>query len=99
VSLVLLITTRIIRIIFTIPVFAIISFLGVAFNDAAIYLKPIDDFYEAFALACFFLLLCQFIRETAEEREEYFTTSGTRAKYTVCTAIICYQIPKVLNCI
>jgi len=74
---------RVIRIIFTIPVFAIMAFLSVAFNDAAIYIKPIEDLYEAFALAGFFLLLCAFVEESDEERQTYFTTSGTTQPYLV----------------
>jgi hypothetical protein len=74
---------RVIRIIFVIPVFAVIAFLSVASNDAAIYLKPIEDLYEAFALACFFLLLCAFVQESDEERQSFFTSSGTTKQYLV----------------
>jgi len=74
---------RIIRIIFVIPVFAVVAFLSVASNNAAIYLKPIEDLYEAFALACFFLLLCAFVQESDEERQSFFTSSGTTKQYLV----------------
>jgi len=74
---------RVIRIIFTIPVFAIVAFLSVVFNDAAIYLKPIEDLYEAFALAGFFLLLCTFVEKSDEARQTYFSTSGTTKHYIV----------------
>jgi len=54
-----------------IPVFTACSLLSVAFNDAALYIKPIDDLYEAFALASFFLLLCAFVEENDVERQAF----------------------------
>lgn len=78
-----LIMHRVIRIIFVIPVFAVVSFLSVAFNDAAVYLKPIEDLYEAFALAGFFLLLCAFVQESDEERQRFIAMSGTTNQYLV----------------
>ncbi|PMD33849.1 DUF300-domain-containing protein [Hyaloscypha variabilis F] len=86
---------QVIRIIFTIPVFAIMAFLSVAFNDAAIYIKPIEDLYEAFALAGFFLLLCAFVEESDEERQTYFTTSGTTQPYLAAT-VGAFQFPVVM---
>jgi hypothetical protein len=82
---------RVIRIIFTIPVFAIVAFISVAFNDAAIYLKPIEDLYEALALAGFFLLLCAFVQESDEERQTYFMTSGTTKQYLVRSFYLKYS--------
>jgi Organic solute transporter Ostalpha len=70
-------------VIFTIPVFAVVSFLSVAFNDAAIYLKPVAGLYEAFALAGFFILLCAFVQEDDNEREFFFQSSGTTKHYLV----------------
>jgi len=49
--------------IFIIPVFAVMSFLSIAFNDAAIYIEPLESLYESFALSAFFLLLLAFIAE------------------------------------
>lgn len=74
---------RIIRIIFIIPVFAVMSFLSVVFNNASIYLKPLETLYESFALSSFFLLLLAFIQEDDEERQAFFETSGTVAAYRV----------------
>ncbi|KAK0122058.1 hypothetical protein ONS95_010322 [Cadophora gregata] len=76
---------QIIRIVFMIPVFALCSFLSVVANDAALYVKPIDDLYEAFALATFFLLLCAFVEENDVERQAFFTASGTMKQYTAAT--------------
>ncbi|MAD87958.1 MAG: hypothetical protein CL912_33775 [Deltaproteobacteria bacterium] len=67
-----------------IPVFTACSLLSVAFNDAALYIKPIDDLYEAFALASFFLLLCAFVEENDVERQAFFTASGTTKHFMVC---------------
>ena len=69
--------------IFIIPVFAVMSFLSIAFNDAAIYIEPLESLYESFALSAFFLLLLAFIAENDDERQEYFGASGTNAAYKV----------------
>jgi hypothetical protein len=66
-----------------VPVFAIVAFLSVAFYDAAIYIKPIEDFFEAIALVSFFLLLCEYVRENEEEREAFLTSSGSTKQYKV----------------
>ena len=77
------ILNRIIRIIFMIPVFAIFTFLSVAFNDADVYLKPVTWVYEGFALACFFLLLCAFVHENEEERHTVLTAIGAMKSHGV----------------
>jgi hypothetical protein len=69
--------------IFIIPVFAVVSFLSLTFNGAAIYLDPLETLYESFALSAFFLLLLAFIREGDEERQEFFESSGMTAEYSV----------------
>jgi Organic solute transporter Ostalpha len=88
-----LIRHRVIRITFVIPVFAAIAFLSIVFNDAAIYLKPIEDLYEAFTLASFFLLLCAFVQESDEERQIYFTTSGTAKQHLVLKPQVHVSVP------
>lgn len=88
-------SNSIIRIIFMIPVFAIISFVSVIWYDGADWLKPIEDVYEAFALASFFLLLCAFVQEDDNERQAFFHTSGTMKQYTAAT-IGCFQFPVVM---
>lgn len=84
---------RVIRIIFVIPIFAIVALLSIAFNDAAIYLKPIEDLYEAVALASFFLLLCAFVQECDEERQTFFASSGTTKHYLVLAWIDAFICP------
>lgn len=63
---------KILRIIFLIPVFAILYFLAGAFLDAAIYIQPWADFYESIALASYFLLLVQFLVPVPERRDTFF---------------------------
>jgi hypothetical protein len=74
---------RIIRIIFIIPVFAITSFLSVAFNNTSIYLAPLQTLYESFALSAFFFLLLAYVQEDDDEREAFFEASGLVAAYRV----------------
>lgn len=63
---------KILRIIALVPVFAIVYLLAGAFLDAAVYLQPWADFYEAIALASYFVLLVQFLEPVAHRRELYF---------------------------
>ena len=65
-------TNRILRIIALIPAYAIISFLSVAFPNAATYLEPWTDVYESAALASFFLLLLIYLVPVPEKQEAYF---------------------------
>ena len=71
------------RIIFMVPVFSVVTFLSVAFYDTAIYIKPVEDFYEAIALAGFFLLLCEFVQENEEDRQAFLASSGSTKQHTV----------------
>jgi hypothetical protein len=87
-----LILARIIRMIFIIPVFAVLSFLSIAFNDAAIYIVPLEALYESFALSAFFLLLLAFIQESDEERQAFFESSGTTAAYRVSSLTSIYPL-------
>jgi hypothetical protein len=66
-----------------VPVFSLVSFLSVAFYDTAIYIKPVEDLYEAIALASFFLLLCEFVQENEDDRQAFLASSGSIKQYTV----------------
>lgn len=77
-----------------IPIFAAISFLSVAFPDASTYLHPISGFYEAIALASFFLLLCAFVDEDDNGRQAFFHSTGTQKQHISAT-IGAYQFPVV----
>ena len=50
---------HIIRILFMIPVYSIVSFLSYMFYRKAVYFEVLRDCYEAFAISSFFSLLCQ----------------------------------------
>ena len=58
------------------PAFASIYFLIGAFLSIAIYLQPWADFYEAIALASYFLLLVTFLEPVPEHREAFFDSLG-----------------------
>lgn len=75
---------RIIRITFTIPVFAVLSFLTILLESRAPYLTPLTDLYEAWALAGFYLLLCAYISGDDEERENVLHDNGKQGVYNVC---------------
>jgi hypothetical protein len=84
---------QIIRVIFTIPVFAIVSFLSVVADDAAIYLNPIKNVYEAFAFASLFMLLAEFVHEDDYARESLFAKKG---KNYTAMIIGVFQFPAVM---
>ena len=66
---------QIVRLIFTPVVFAVFNLLGIAFYHASIYITPIADLYEAFALASFFLLLVNYVVPDATQQEAFFAVT------------------------
>lgn len=67
-----------------VPVFSLVTFLSVAFNGSAIYIKTIEDVYEGIAFSSFFLLLCEFIQENEEDRQAFLASSGSMKQHKVC---------------
>lgn len=63
---------QIIRIIFMIPVYSVVSFLSYLFYRKAIYFEVLRDCYEAFAISSFFALLCHYIAPNLHEQKDYF---------------------------
>jgi len=55
-----------------IPIYSIISFVSYWDFYHAIYWETLRDCYEAFAIASFFTLLCNYIEPTLHEQKEYF---------------------------
>lgn len=53
--------SSIIRILFMIPVYTICCTLSINFYRQNVYLGAVYEFYESLVLACFFLLLCNFL--------------------------------------
>ncbi|KAH8669499.1 organic solute transporter Ostalpha-domain-containing protein [Tricladium varicosporioides] len=86
---------QVIRIIFIIPVFAVVAFLSIAFYSAEVYLKPVEDLYEAFALSAFFYLLCAFVQENDDERQAFLISSGAIKQHTAASIAV-LQFPVVM---
>ena len=64
----------IIRILLMIPIYSFVSFLSYVFYTKAIYFEVLRNCYEAFALASFFTLLCNYIAPNLHDQKEYFRT-------------------------
>lgn len=69
---------HIIRILFMIPVYAVVSFLSFLYYPHAIYFQVIRDCYEAFAIASFFTLLCHYLAPSLHDQKEYFRSQKPR---------------------
>uniref|UniRef100_A0A8H7KD61 Uncharacterized protein n=1 Tax=Bionectria ochroleuca TaxID=29856 RepID=A0A8H7KD61_BIOOC len=57
-----------------ITTYALVSFFSVAFPGASVYMHPWLDVIEGTALGSFFLLLCDYISPSQEQREIFFAT-------------------------
>src|SRR4051794_5754750 len=62
----------IIRILFMIPIYALISAMSYIFYHLDVYLEVVRDCYEAIALASFFTLLCHYTAPTLHDQKERF---------------------------
>ena len=92
------------------PTYALFSFLSVCFPAARVYLEPWLDVFQAWALANFFLLLCDFVSQSEQEREMFFANlsvgkmAGTPSDakvgwYKVCTTVThCNQCFPWVHC-
>lgn len=63
---------HIIRILFMVPVYALVSFLSIVFYRHSVYYDVLRDCYEAFAIASFFSLMCAFLAPDLRQQKEYF---------------------------
>lgn len=61
-----------IRILLMIPIYSTVSFLSYWFYKHAIYFDVLRDCYEAFAIASFFTLVCNYIAPNLHDQKEYF---------------------------
>lgn len=86
--------TRIIRIIFMIPVFATISFLCIHFEEASAYISPVNELYEAFAFAAFFQLLYTYVLEETHARS--FSEQASQLPPIRKTAVQIFQFPAIM---
>jgi len=57
-----------------IPVYAVSALLSFMFYWHAIYFQVISDCYEAFAIASFFALLCNYTAPNLHDQKDYFRT-------------------------
>lgn len=63
---------HVIRILFMVPIYAVVSFLSYKYYRHTIYFEVIRDCYEAFAIASFFALLCHYIGPDLRNQKDYF---------------------------
>ncbi|KAJ6110035.1 hypothetical protein N7486_002270 [Penicillium sp. IBT 16267x] len=63
---------HIIRILFMVPIYSIISWLSIKFYNYSVYFEVLGDCYEAFAIASFFSLLCAYIAPDLHSQKDYF---------------------------
>lgn len=63
---------HIIRILFMVPIYALVSFLSIVFYTHSVYYEVIRDCYEAFAIASFFSLMCAYLAEDLHNQKQYF---------------------------
>lgn len=71
---------QIIRVVFTPVVFCLFSVISVAEYSTAIYMVPIRDLYEVFAMASIFLLFIEWVAPDPSTRESYFANVENRKK-------------------
>ncbi|TGO52319.1 hypothetical protein BCON_0143g00010 [Botryotinia convoluta] len=77
-----------------IPVFATISFLCIHFEEAAAYISPINELYEAFAFAAFFQLLYTYVLE--ETHAQSLSGQASQLPQIRRTAIQIFQFPAIM---
>ena len=63
---------HIVRILFMVPIYALVSYLSIVFYYHSVYYEVLRDCYEAFAIAAFFQLLCAYVGDDIHEQKEYF---------------------------
>lgn len=63
---------HIIRILFMVPVYAVVSFLSYLYYNHSVYFEVIRDCYEAFAIASFFSLMCAYTAPDLHHQKHYF---------------------------
>jgi Organic solute transporter Ostalpha len=63
-----------------IPAYAIISFIAVCSPKSYVYLDPWLDVFQSVALGYFFLLLCEFVSPSREQRDLFFAALQVKDK-------------------
>ncbi|KAI5291745.1 hypothetical protein KEM54_000805 [Ascosphaera aggregata] len=62
----------IIRILFMVPIYAVVSFLSLYYYRKSVYFEVLRDCYEAFAISSFFSLLCNYTADNLHDQKIYF---------------------------
>jgi hypothetical protein len=63
---------RIMKIAFMLPMYSVLSWLGIAFPNGFVYLEPWTTWWEAIAIGSFFLLMCEYVSPSADFRDVFF---------------------------
>ncbi|KAL2820519.1 organic solute transporter Ostalpha-domain-containing protein [Aspergillus cavernicola] len=63
---------HIIRILWMIPIYALVAWLSTYYYKHAVYYDVLGDCYEAFTISAFFALLCHYIAPDLHSQKEYF---------------------------
>ncbi|CAO1622203.1 unnamed protein product [Sympodiomycopsis kandeliae] len=63
---------HIVRMLFMVPIYAIVSWMSYLFFRQAVYYETIRDCYEAVVITSFFYLLLQYVGDTRAEQHEVF---------------------------
>ncbi|KAF9636100.1 putative duf300-domain-containing protein [Lasiodiplodia theobromae] len=91
---------QIVRLIFTPVIYSILAVLSLLFYDAHEYIEPLPELYEAFALACLFVLFAHYCRNPTVRDTSGFTRAKTRNEFESIadikkTWILVFQYPIV----
>jgi len=68
------------RISLLIPMYSLISFLCICFPKSTVNLLPWLDVFQAQALVSFFLLMCEYVSTSHEQRDVFFATLTVKDK-------------------
>ena len=71
---------QIVRLVFTPVVFAVKNLLGIAFYSASIYITPVADLYEAFALAALLMLYVFYVAPDRSQHDQFFAMTQNRGR-------------------
>ena len=63
-----------------IPLYSLFSFLSICFPYARVYLHPWLDVFQSQALVSFFLLMCEFVSPSHDQRDIFFAALTVRDK-------------------
>ena len=63
-----------------IPCYSVLSWIGIAWPNTYVYLLPWIEFFQAFAVGSFFLLLCEFVSPSSQWRDVFFAALEMPAK-------------------